>query len=114
MSSLPEKNKLVRGALLSSILELDKLYEVELNNAKANKLLDASAKLHDLLVTAMKHQLVGTSDDFVEALISLNTLTTDCKQAQQDLEKVVLVINKVSNTIDKVTKVVSKAATLLA
>ena len=114
MNTLPEKNKLVRGALLSSILEIDKLYEGELDNQKANQLLDASEKLHENLVTVMKNQLIGTSDELIEALTSLNSLTTYCKQAQQDLEKVLLVINKVTDTLDKVSKVVSKAADVLS
>ncbi len=37
MSTLPGKNKLVREALLRSIKELDKLYEVELDDVKANQ-----------------------------------------------------------------------------
>ena len=114
MAELPETNRRLKADILSTILELDKRSELEMNDPLALNLNNASAELHLRLAHIIQNQLSGTSAEFDAALQSLSRLAQRCNDKADSLDNTTEVLGSITDALDKVNKLAKKAAKLMS
>ena len=107
-------NETIRGNLVNAINEMTRLLEV-CNDE--NEKFELRIKIRELF-QRLDRVIVATLDsgtpEFAEAVESLKSLTAKAIEAKNDLEKVADTINKASEAIGKVEKLVKNVVGVLA
>lgn len=107
-------NETVRGNLVDSINEMTKVLDLCQDSNECFEIKLKIRKLFQLLDRVIIATLDSTTDEFDQAIKSLQSLTLTAKAAQVDLDKVADMIKKSATAIGKVEKLVVNVAGVLA